>query len=163
VKSKKIVKLTDQTFTPNTGAADWSKDFRTAEKGKSSLRYGVYNLGPCPAPGGKVVFTSNRNAYVPPRGYPKITLQLFRMDDGSNVEQTGYLNIACALHPVILKDGRIIFSTLESQGMHNSILWGVWSIHPDGTNWGPIVSAFATGGAPSGFHFQSQLSDESII
>jgi hypothetical protein len=162
--TRKIVRLTDQTFTPNTGAANWSKDFRTPEKGKTALRYGVYNLGPCPVPGGKVAFTSNRNAYVPPRGYPKITLQLFVMDDdGANVEQIGYLNIACALHPVILKDGRLIFSTLESQGMHNSILWGIWSIHPDGTNWDPVVSAFATGGAPSGFHFQSQLSDETII
>jgi hypothetical protein len=164
VKSRKIVRLTDQTFTPNTGMANWSKDFRTPEKGKTSLSYGVYNLGPCPAPGGKVVFTSNRNAYLPPRGYPRITLQLFIMDDdGANVEQIGYINIACALHPVILRDGRIIFSTLESQGMHNAILWGIWSIHPDGTNWGPVVSAFATGGAPSGFHFQSQLSDGSII
>lgn len=164
VKSKKIVRLTDQTFTPNTGAANWSKDFRTAEKGKTHLAFGIYNLGPCPAPGGKVVFTSNRNAFVPPRGYPKITLQLFTMDDdGSNVEQIGHLNVACALHPVVLKDGRIIFSSLESQGSHNSILWGIWSIHPDGTNWNPVVSAFATGGAPSGFHFQSQLSDETVI
>jgi hypothetical protein len=164
VPSRKIVKLTDQTFTPNTGAANWSKDFRTPEQGKTALRYGVFNLSPCPAPGGKVVFTSNRNAYVPPRGYPKITLQLFVMDDdGSNVEQIGYLNVACALHPVILKDGRILFSSLESQGTHNSILWAIWSIHPDGTHWAPLVSAFATGGAPSGFHFQSQLSDGSII
>lgn len=164
VPTRKIVKLTDQTFTPNTGAAPWASDYRTPEKGKTALRYGVYNLGPCPAPGGKVVFTSNRNAHVPPRGYPKITLQLFTMDDdGANVEQIGYINIACALHPVILRDGRVTFSTLESHGMHNAILWGIWSIHPDGTNWGPVVSAFATGGAPSGFHFQSQLSDGSII
>jgi hypothetical protein len=164
LKSRRIVKLTDQTFTPNLGAAPWSRDFRTAEPGKTALRYGVYNLGPCPLPGGRLAFTSNRNAYVPPRGYPKITLQLFTMDDdGANVEQIGYLNIACALHPVILRDGRIIFSTLESQGMHNAILWAIWSIHPDGTNWGPVVSAFATGGAPSGFHFQSQLSDGSLI
>ena len=164
VKSRKAIKLTDQTFTPNTGAANWSKDFRTPEKGKTSLSYGVFNLGPCPVPGGRVAYTSNRNAYVPPRGYPRITLQLFLMDDdGSNIEQTGFLTIACSLHPVILKDGRLIFSTLESHAQHNSILWGIWSIHPDGTNWGPVVSAFATGGAPSGFHFQSQLSDETLI
>lgn len=168
VKSRKIVQLTDQTFTPNTGAAPWAKDYRTPEKGKTSLPYGVYNLGPCPAPGGKVVFTSNRNAYVPPRGYPRITLQLFVMDDpgegkGVNVEQIGYLNIACALHPVILTDGRITYSTLESHGSHNSILWGIWSIHPDGTNWEPVVSAFWTGGAPPAFHFQSQLSDKSVV
>jgi Hydrazine synthase alpha subunit middle domain len=164
VKSRKTVKLTDQTFTPNTGAANWSKDFRTPGKGKTSLSYGVYNLGPCPVPGGRVAYTSNRNAYVPPRGYPRITLQLFVMDDdGSNIEQTGFLTIACSLHPVILKDGRLLFSTLESHAQHNSILWGIWSIHPDGTNWAPVVSAFATGGAPSGFHFQSQLSDETLI
>jgi hypothetical protein len=164
VPTQKTFKLTDQTFTPNTGAANWAKDYRTPEPGKIALRYGVYNLGPCPAPGGKVIFTSNRNAFVPPRGYPKITLQLFAMDeDGSNVEQIGHLNVACALHPVILKDGLVLFSTLESQGMHDAILWAIWSINPDGTGWAPVVSAFATGGAPSGFHFQTQLSDETII
>ncbi len=164
VKSKKTIKLTDQTFTPNTGAANWSKDYRRPEQGKTALRYGVYNIGPTPVPGGKVVFTSDRNAYVPPRGYPKTTQQLFSMDDdGTNVEQIGYLNIACALHPVILKDGRIIYSTLESHAQHNPILWGIWSIHPDGTNWAPVISAFATAGAPSGFHFQTQLSDEGLV
>ena len=68
-----------------------------------------------------------------------------------------------ALHPVVLKDGRIIFSSLESQGLRNGILWGLWSIHPDGTNWGPVISAFDTGSAPNAFHFQTQMSDGSII
>src|SRR3954453_12411175 len=84
-------------------------------------------------------------------------------DDGANVEQIGHLNIACALHPVILTDGRIVYSTLESHGQHTSILWGIWSIHPDGTNWEPVVSAYWTGGAPPAFHFQTQLSDKSIV
>jgi hypothetical protein len=164
VTSKKISQLTNQTFTPNTGAANWAKGFRRLEQGKTALRYGVYNIGPTPVPGGKIVFTSDRNAYVPPRGYPRTTQQLFSMDDdGTNVEQIGYLNIACALHPVILKDGRILYSTLESHAQHNAILWGIWSMHPDGTNWAPVVSAFSTHGAPSGFHFQTQLSDESLI
>ena len=164
VPSRKIVRLTDQTFTPNTGAAPWAKDFRSKEDGKTAMSYGVFNLGPCPVPGGKLMFTSNRNAHVPPRGYPPVTLQLFLMDDdGANCEQVGFINIACALHPVILRDGRVLFSTLESHGDHNSILWGIWSIHPDGTNWAPVISAFENGGAPSGYHFQSQLSDGSII
>lgn len=164
VPSRRIVRLTNQVFTPNTGAAPWSADFRTREQGKSALHYGVYNLGPCPVPGGKLMFTSNRNAHVPPRGYPRYTLQLFLMDDdGENVEQVGFINIACALHPVILRDGRVLFSSLESHGMHNAILWGIWSIHPDGTNWAPVISAFENGGAPSGYHFQTQLSDGSII
>src|SRR6476620_11702927 len=120
--------------TPNGSSTPSSPMPSTAAQGQTHLPYGVFNLGPCPAPGGKVVFTSNRNAFVPPRGYPKITLQLFTMDDdGTNVEQIGHLNVACALHPVILKDGRILYSTLESHGAHNSILWAIWSIHPDGT------------------------------
>ena len=154
--SREIAKLTTQDFAPNLGAADWSK---------LKLPYGVYNFAPCPVPGGKVVFVSNRNGYVPPRGYPRVALQMFNMnDDGSNLEQVGFLHIACALHPVILKDGRILYSSLESHALHEGIHWGIWSIHPDGTNWNPVVSALLrSGGAQSGFHFQAQLSDESII
>lgn len=161
VKSRRIVRLTDQTFTPNTGAANWSSDFRTREKGKNSLGYGVLNCGPCPLPGGKVVFTSNRNAHVPPTGGPRgSTLQLFVMDeDGNNVEQIGHLNLGVALHPVVLKDGRIMFSSLENQGLRFSLNWGLWSIHPDGSNWQPIISSFYT----DTFHLQAQLSDGSIV
>ena len=50
------------------------------------------------------------------------------------------------------------------RGCAARILWGLWSIHPDGTNWGPIVSAFLPGeGAPNAFHFQTQLSDGCIV
>ena len=66
------------------------------------------------------------------------------------IECIGHLNLGMALHPVILKDGRIIFSSLESQGLRSHHLWGVWSIHPDGTRWGPIVSAFEIRVIPSG-------------
>jgi hypothetical protein len=155
VKSRKIVRLTEQEFTPNTGAADWSRN---------RLPYGVLNFGPFPLPGGRLAFTSNRNAFRPPRGYPPIALQLFVMDDdGKNLEQIGFLNVAGALHPVTLADGRIIFSSLESQGIRGEILWGIWEIRPDGTGWGPVVSAFDPGGAPNAYHFQSQLSDGSVI
>jgi hypothetical protein len=174
VETREVVRLTEQRFTPNTGAADWSRDVLEAaepgkprpppEEGKTHLSYGVLNFGPCPLPGGKVAFTSNRNAFRPPRGYPTIALQLFVMDDdGRNVEQIGHLNLAGALHPVVLMDGRIIFSSLESQGIRSDILWGIWSIHPDGTRWGPILSAFDPGGAPNAFHFQTQLSDGSLV
>ena len=117
-------------------------------------------------------FTSNRDGFRPPKGYPAIALQLFVMDDRDrhrrrrdppNLEKIGHLNIAGALHPVVLKDGRIMYSTLESQGIRSDILWGIWTIHPDGTNWNPLVSAFDPGGAPNGFHFQTQLSDGSIV
>ncbi len=163
VKTRKVVRLTRQEFTPNTGAGDWSKDCRANEKGRNRLNYGVLNMGPCPLPGGRLVFVSNRNAFRPPN-HPSPCLQLFVMDeDGGNVECIGHLNLGMALHPTVLADGRIMFSSLESQGLRNSILWGLWTIHPDGTNWGPMVSAFDTGGAPNAFHFQTQLSDRSIV
>ena len=163
VKTKKVVRLTHQEFTPNTGAAKWAKDFRTPEPGKTTQPYPICNLGPCPLPGGRVMFTSNRNGFEMPRGNNlgfNIPFQLFVMDgDGSNVEMIGHLNIASALHPVPLKDGRVMFSSLEDQGFRNDLDWAIWSIHPDGTKWNPILSAY--GG--SAFHFQTQLSDESIV
>ena len=164
LKTREIVRLTTQEFTPNTGAAPWSSDYRKSEEGRTHFHYGVFNMGPCPLPGGKLVFTSNRDGFRPPKGYPVNALQLFVMnDDGMNLEKIGHLNIAGALHPVVLMDGRIMFSTLESQGIRSDISWGIWTIHPDGTNWNPLVSAFDPGGASNGFHFQTQLSDESII
>ena len=70
-------------------------------------------MHPCPLPGGRVAFVSNRDGLRAPR-LAGGTLQLFVMDDdGANVEKIGYLNVGQALHPVVLKDGRIIFSSLE--------------------------------------------------
>lgn len=175
--TRKITRLTNQQFAPNTGAGQWASDFRNAsrkEDGKTHFSYGVFNMGPCPLPGGRIAFTSNREGFRPSKGYPVIALQLFVMDDRdsdldpairhpANLEKIGHLNLAGALHPVVLKDGRIMFSSLESQGIRSEILWGVWTIHPDGTNWGPLVSAFDPGGAPNGFHFQTQLTDGSPV
>jgi hypothetical protein len=160
VPTRKVVQLTDQTFTPNTGAADWTKTPLPS--------WGVYNLGPCPLPGGRVVFVSDRNvlkASNPGYAPNALALQLFVMDDdGRNVECIGHLNLGMALHPVVLKDGRIMFSSLESQGLRSHHLWGVWSIHPDGTKWGPMMSAFEIGnGTADSLHFQTQLGDESIV
>lgn len=163
VKSRKIVRLTQQQFTPNTGAGNWSKDFHTPEAGKNAIAYGVFNMGPCPLPGGKLIFASNRNGFKPPKRLPH-TLQLFTMDeDGSNVECIGHLNLGMALHPVVLRDGRVMFSSLESQGLRSSTLWGLWNINPDGTGWGPLASGFMPGASPSAWHFQTQLSDGSIV
>ncbi len=152
VKTKKIVQLTNQVFTPNTGVA---------AKGLKSP--GVYNLGPCPLPGGRVMFTSNRNGFQPTKGYTPTTLQLFVMDDdGGNVELIGHMNVNSALHPTILKDGRVMFTSYESQGLRDLRLWAVWTIHPDGTNWAPLVSAFGPSG-DTAYHFMTQLSDSQIV
>jgi len=151
VPTRKVIRLTQQQYA--------------SPKGDVEHRYGVYNMHPCPLPGGRVAFVSNRNGYLPPpKSYPEVTLQLHTMDgDGANIETIGHLNLAGALHPVILKDGRIIFSSLENMGLRNYILWGIWSIHPDGTNWAPVVSALHGHSSPSSWHFQTQLSDENVV
>jgi hypothetical protein len=164
VKTRKTVRLTQQQRTPNTGAGEWPAELQ---------RTGVYNMHPCPLPGGRVAFVSNRDGFKSPR-LAQEALQLFVMDDPphpdplpqgareQNVEKIGHLNVGQALHPVILKDGRIIFSSLEVQGTHNTG-WGILGIHPDGTHWNPVISALSQGGAPIPFHFQTQLSDGSIV
>jgi hypothetical protein len=154
VPSRKIVQLTFQERTPNSGAIP---------DGVDSHPRGVHNLAPCPVAGGKLVFVSDRNGYRGVREQTQPALQLFVMDDdGSNVEHIGPLNLGTALHPVALKDGRVMFSSLETQGLRSDERWGIWAIHPDGTNWGPLTSAL---GSPPGqaVHFQAQLSDESIV
>jgi hypothetical protein len=52
VKSRKVVRLTDPQATPNTGVAEWSKDFKTRQPGKVTVPHGIYNIHPCPLPGG---------------------------------------------------------------------------------------------------------------
>jgi hypothetical protein len=160
-KSRKITRLTKQEWTPNTGVPGWSAYLAATEDRKLAQRP-VYNVHPCPLPGGRVAFVSNRDGFQPPRGALE-SLQLFVMDDdGTNVEKIGTMNVGQALHPVILKDGRIIFSSLEMQGSHD-VGWGIMGIHPDGTAWNPVVSALGWGGGPIPFHFQTQLSDGSIV
>lgn len=163
VRTRKVVRLTAGGFSPNTGATDWADDFRTPRPGKTTMPYPVCNVGPCPLPGGRLMFTSNRNGFISPRSTNNghhIPLQLFVMDeDGSNVEMVGHLNIGAALHPVVLRDGRVMFSTLENQGQRDDLSWGLWSIHPDGTNWNPVVSSFLT----TAFHFHTQMADGDVV
>mgnify|MGYP003693601625 CR=1 FL=1 len=118
IPTKRIVRLTHQESTPNTGIAD-----------PRVPATGVYNLGPCPVAGGKVVFTSTRNGFVASKNYKGFSAyeeyargdfkasQLFVMDgDGRNVEEIGYMNLGSALGPIALADGRVVFSSFESQG-----------------------------------------------
>ncbi len=160
--SRQIEQLTDGEFTPNTGAGNWHPTNPLDPPSQyNRLGYGILNLGPCPLPGGRLAFTSNRNGFVPPKGFTNPTLQLFVMDeDGANVTPIAPMTIGSALHPTVLRDGRLMFSTYESQGLRDRRLWGIWSIYPDGRGWAPVISAFKQ---PSAFHFMTQLSGEDLV
>ncbi len=162
VASKKVVQLTHQEFTPNLAATDPALPAPP-----------VFNLGPSPLPDGRIVFTSNRNGFISTKDYhawvampgytSNASMQLFTMDDdGSNVEMIGSLNINGALHPSVLKDGRVMFSTFESEGLRDPRTWAMWLINPDGTGWGPLFSGL---GPQSDHvrHFATQTSDGSLV
>jgi len=160
--TRRVQQLTFGEFTPNTGAGSFDEsDPVSPGPGHDYLGYGIVNLGASPLAGGKIAFTSNRNGFQPPKGFTSPTLQLFVMDaDGANVTQIAPLNVSSALHPTPLADGRIMFSTHESQGLRDSRLWGIWAIWPDGRKWEPIVSAFRDAQA---FHFMTQLSNTDLV
>lgn len=160
LQTREIVRLTFQEWTPNTGVLDWSDNHLTPVNGPWYLGYGVFNLGPCPLPGGKIVFSSSRNNYFPNKTFTNPNFQLFVMDnDGANLECIGHLNLGSALHPTVLTDGRVMFSSYEAQGLRDQRLWGLWAIWPDGTRWEPLLSPFTEQNA---FHFQTQLGNGDI-
>ncbi len=160
--SRSVQQLTHGEFTPNTGAGNWDESNPLDPPPQfNRLGYGILNLGPCPLPGGKLAFTSNRNGFWPQKGFTAPTLQLFVMDeDGANVTPIAPMTISSALHPTILKDGRLAFSSHEDQGLRDTRLWGIWTIWPDGRLWAPLVSAFHS---PQAFHFMTQLTSEDLV
>lgn len=162
VPTRQLTQLTRGEFTPNTGAGNWHPTNPLNPPASfNRLGYGVLNLGPMPLPDGRIAFTSNRNAFVPPKGFTMPTLQMFVMDaNGENVEAIAPMTISSALHPTILRSGELMFSTHESQGLRDRRLWGIWGIWPDGRNWRPIVSAFHDARA---FHFMTQAGDGRIV
>lgn len=158
LSTRQVIRLTNQEWTPPGGPTKWSADpLRATSPDSYYLGYGIFNLGPCPLPDGRVMFTSSRDSYFPNKDFTFPNLRLYIMDeDGKNVEQIGHLNIGSALHPTVLTDGRVMFSSYEAQGLRDNRVWGLWAIWPDGRKWEPLFSAFTEAAA---MHFQTQLSD----
>ncbi len=149
LQTRQIVQLTHGESTPNTGTPQIPNHNPP-----------VYNITPCPLPGGKVVFVSNRNLFATPRG--GVAFQLFVMnDDGSNVHNIGYMNLSAALSPEVLMDGSIVFSSHENEGVRINQAWSLWDIWPDGRQWRPIFSSFE--GNQGASHWETQSSDGSIV
>lgn len=160
LQTRELVRLTRQESTPNTGNG---ARFVATDPGSNHPRIGVFNTGATFAPGGRIVFTSSRNNLLPPKAFNWIqrTLQLFAMDDdGKNVELIGHLNLAMALHPQILLDGRIAFSSWEEHGVRDSRQFALWVIQPDGRKWmglsGFSEPAFA-------HHFMTQMPGGDLV
>ncbi len=160
--TREIQQLTHGEFTPNTGNGNWDESNPLNPSSEfNRLGYGILNLGPMPLPDNKLIFTSNRDGHVPTKGFTNPTLQLYVMDiDGSNIHAIAPMTIGSALHPTILDDGRVMFSSYESQGLRDNRIWGIWTINPDGTNWAPLVSAMTS---PNAYHFMTQISSGEVV
>lgn len=160
--TRRVTRLTQQEFSPNTGNGaiyDCSKQFQS-----NCPEVGTFNTGPSFLPDGRIVYTSTRDNYIPNK--PKVhtglrTMQLWVMDgDGKNQHTIGHFNLASAMHPFVLKDGRIVFSTWENMGSRDDRSFMLWSIWPDGTNF-DTFSGF--GDADIAHHFMTQLSNGDIV
>ncbi len=165
VASKSVVRLTHQVLTPNLGnGADFDCDVPYT----NCPNVGVFNVGPAfvarpVAAEPAIVFTSSRNDFLPPRSFngAERVLQLFTMDwDGRNVEQIGYLNNSQALHPYQLLDGRLAWTSWESQGARDIRIFPLWGLASDGTGF-ESLSGF--GEQALTHHFMTQLPDGDLV
>lgn len=94
---------------------------------------GTFDTGPVFLPDGKIMFTSNRSNdfgishfYFSP--ILEKTLQLWTANvDGSGAERVGPHEIDGALHPFVMTDGRVLFST-----------WQIRHLQPYGQNNGSL-------------------------
>jgi hypothetical protein len=153
VETKGITRLTHQEREPNTSPA--------LPGPTGGALFPVYNGGPWELSDGRILFTSNRRNFYPTKLFGAVTSQLYVMNaDGRDAHNVMPMSLAGVLHPFQLTDGRIVFSTQESQGIRDSRLWGLWTAYPDGRNWGPLVSAFSEDTA---FHFATETSNRHLV
>jgi hypothetical protein len=156
--TRAVTRLTTQLWQPPFAGVKWSSNrLQASASDENYLGYGIFNMAPTPLPGGKIMFVSNRHGFLPNKTFTFPNLRLYVMDEnGANVEQVSPMTIGSAMHPIVLRDGRVVFSSYESQGLRDERVWSLWSILPDGRYWEPMFGSFKVG---SSMHFQTQMSD----
>ncbi len=92
-----------------------------------------YNFNPCWLPDGNIVFLSTReSAYAYCWDSPVGVLHRMNRDGGEVTRiSANYLN---DFTPMVLEDGRIIYSRWEYVDRPAIPIQSLWTIHPDGTN-----------------------------
>ena len=98
------------------------------------------------------MFTSNRNGFRPPQGL-HLALPAAVRDGRRRQQRREDRPPEHRQRPApgrSSSDGRVMFSSLRVAGAaRRPSCWGIWSIHPDGTNWDPVVSACSSSPTPS--------------
>ncbi len=123
------------------------------------------NTGPCPfidEYGDERLMFTKATSPVP---YAQAHVpQVWAIDaDGANEEKVGFLHLGAALHPRMLADGRVAVDQAEIFGLRGG-QWGTWVYNPDGTDWGPLISAYES---PTGIgqilHFNCELPNRKLV
>lgn len=142
--------------------------------------YSIRDMGPTPLPGGKIAFTSNRQATIPFRqgstfsvtnAWVMTVSQIFVMDDHdgrldtadlSNLRQVGHGNLHLTQHPFMLQDGRLLFTNWDDAG--GKFLYGMttlYTMNPDGSHLQALTEPHNHHKAAD--HFATQLGDGAIV
>jgi hypothetical protein len=118
--------------------------------------YPVMDSSPFFLPDGRVGFVSNRAD-----GFQKF--QIFAMEtNGANLELLGHRAMSQQLHPIVLKDGRIIYTSMDAslQKVDNNN-YSLFEINPDGSN--PFILAGENDATKFTYHYVTQLTDGDIV
>lgn len=98
-------------------------------------RKGTDDLDPCYLPDGGIAFVSTRPKFgvlCDPNDIFTVTL-LYRMDaDGKNIKQLSFGALS-ENSPVIMEDGRILYTRWEYVDKGASAVKALWAVRPDGT------------------------------
>jgi len=116
----------------------------------------VMDTGPFFMADGRIGFTSNRAD-----GFYKF--QLFSMDsDGRNLQLFGHRAMSQQLHPAVLTDGRVLYTSHDVmlQKPDNN-QYSLFTIGPDGTF--PFIFDGKHDASHISYHFATQLSDGDVV
>lgn len=125
-------------------------------------QYAKFDVAPLELPTGKILFLSSRDGTMDVQSrFP--AMKFHRMDpDGSNVEVLENFTQGSCQHPVILMDGRIIWTHLNAAGRRSfgQGNYPLFAMNPDGSD----IKTFAGAHHPStAWHFTTQLSGGDIV
>jgi len=117
----------------------------------------VMDTGPFFTPDGRIGFTSNRD-----NGFGMF--QLFVMDrDGKNMTLIGHRAMNDQLHPFVLTDGRIVYTSFDAGFLQRPANndFSLFTINPDGSD--PFIFAGKSDPTEWVYHFGTQLSDGDVV
>ncbi len=103
-------------------------------------------IHPCWVDDNTILCVSTYDGYQSQGRFSKGSPRMYRIDnvhaEKPNIKPLLYRGNGWELHPKRWWDGKIAFSTGESAGIRDIRLSGIWTIHPDGSNFQPEDSAF---------------------